>query len=128
MLLTRILGTSVLIALGALGLTACLRMADTPDPWPCATDADCEEGGACFRPTSDGRGECRTPGYCEYDVDCSGTTACIANACVPVQCTHDDQATCAPYVCNNRACRTSCSHSSDCDSQHACQAGECVPM
>lgn len=117
-----------LLILPAVGVTACLRLLDTPDPWPCSVDGDCQSGQVCYRPTGNGGGTCRSPDYCEYDADCAGTTACIANACVPVQCTDEDQAMCAPYVCNGRACLTSCTPASGCDSEHVCQERTCVPI
>ena len=121
MLLTRALRTGAFVALAAIGLTACLRFLDTPDPWPCQADADCEDGRACFR------GKCLSPDYCDSNADCPGMTACVANQCVPAECTQETEAVCAPYLCKSNVCSTSCSHSSDCDSQHACESEKCIP-
>ena len=121
MFLTRTFRTQALIALAAIGLPACMRFLDTPDPWPCAVDQDCEDGRVCFSK------QCLSAHYCESSSDCTGTTVCVAHACVPVQCTAENAAICAPYACQSNACSTSCTNSSDCDSEHACEAKECIP-
>ncbi|HKO47349.1 MAG TPA: hypothetical protein VJV79_06485 [Polyangiaceae bacterium] len=80
----------------------------------------------CSHGTGTRLGQCVSEDYCEYDADCSGMTACVANACVPAQCTQGKQAICAPYVCQSHACLSSCSAASECDSQHTCQDEKCV--
>ena len=98
MLLTRSFAAKCLAFLAPLGFLACLRFVDTPDPWPCTVDDDCQDG-----------------------------RVCMANACVPVACTKESQASCAPYLCKSNACLTSCSSASDCDSEHECEVEKCVP-
>ena len=98
----------VLLASAVAGI-ACLRALDTPDPWPCGDDGDCEGGQVCFRASS-GNGKCRSADYCELGADCADAGACIDYACVPTL--HPDGA----------ACRTD----QECKSGK-CEAENCVP-
>ena len=124
-LLTRTFGAKCLALLAPFGLAACLRFVDTPDPWPCAVDDDCQDGRVCMH--RHGRGECRDADYCELNSDCAEVSACMANACVPVECSQESAAICAPYVCKGNACLNFCSSASGCDSQHECKVEKCVP-
>jgi hypothetical protein len=123
-LLTRVFGARLVALLAPIGLSACLRFVDTPDPWPCTVDDDCQDGRVCMR--RHGAGECRNADYCEYDWDCADVSACVANACTLVECTLESEAICAPYVCKGSACLSSCTSSSGCDSQHECKLEKCV--
>jgi hypothetical protein len=55
-LLTRTFRAALLALLAPIGLSACLRLLDTTDPWPCRVDDDCQDGQVCMH--RHGRGEC----------------------------------------------------------------------
>ncbi len=126
MLLSKgVLGRAVSLVL-IMGPSACLRAQDQPEEWPCASDDDCESGQTCYRSGESGKKACRSAGHCEMDAECSVLEACIAHSCTAVECKQDEEGACAPFVCSDNACLTSCQGSDDCIAGSVCDQGDCV--
>ncbi|HYQ02618.1 MAG TPA: hypothetical protein VER96_28290 [Polyangiaceae bacterium] len=121
----RIGRAALLIALSVVWISACLRTIDTPEHWPCATNADCEDGNVCRE--LDGELRCMPAEDCTSDTQCSELAVCRNHGCVAVQCTLDQQASCSPYVCASNICLSRCRSNADCATSFSCEAESCVP-
>jgi hypothetical protein len=94
----------------------------------CEAEVGCGRSGAC-----DGEGSCAlatlgTP--CEADCSgtCDGAGTCV---CEAPRCSDDatqfGATACAPYICDDDGCRTSCQTSSECQAPHLCdRSGHCT--
>lgn len=115
---------------------------------PCET---CGEGGACVPETSgsdpdddcadEGQISCGQNGACDGNGACAlyptetdcGEAACTEATLITAQCNGGGQCVssslnCAPYLCDDGACKTSCASIADCASPNDCDFdGQCVP-
>ena len=108
----------------------------------CASDASCASGfcvdGVCCNTACIGTCQScnRMPlGRCTPDpvgsmcsaATCMGNTAIPAGFCnAMTMCQPSPSQNCAPFACQNGACRTSCMTNSDCQAGFSCQNGTCV--
>ncbi len=93
---------------------------------PCTDGGDAVCAGHCDGKTAD---RCLYPGVDVLcgDASCEGSTA-HGNVCDGAgHCGDAMNVSCAPYVCGESRCLSSCQKDSDCSSGHVCQSGHCLP-
>lgn len=111
-------------AWGALSLlaSACLRLSEQPEPWPCDSNRDCADGKVCRL------SRCVPFGTCGDDLECGTGKACLSGRCTAVDCTRQSDQACGAYVCSDDfRCHESCTSSQHCRTGNACSDGACVP-
>lgn len=102
--------------------------------------ASCTGSGACpaaatrsCEPYVCGDAACLT--RCTADTECTTNYRCVSGKCVTgAYCTDDRTLTtpgaadvsCAPYLCEGQACKTTCASSTECEGGFLCSDGKCV--
>jgi hypothetical protein len=87
-------------------------------PESCALDGLCDGAGACRRHRA---GTVCRPPSCASRLDRVAATCDGNGTCQP-----PEQKPCAPYLCADGACRTTCATDEDCAPGNTCQAGACA--